>query len=58
VRRQSVHLAAQDAAGLQHARLAQVVENHLAAGDVLENGVGIDEVELSSGNMARSEPEL
>jgi len=47
---QSVHLATQDAAGLQHpTRLAQVIENHLAAGDVLENGIRINKVEFFVG---------
>ena len=54
MRRQSVHLATQDAAGLQHpTRLAQVIEYHLAAGDVLEDGVGVDEVERAVGTPAQ-----
>ena len=52
VRRQAVHLAAQDAAGFEHApRLAQVAEDDVAAGNVLEDGVGVDEVELLVGKQ-------
>ena len=40
-------LAAQNAAGLEHApRFAKVIEDHFAAGDVLEDRVGVDEIEL------------
>ncbi len=50
VRRQAVQLAAQYPAGPEHAvRFAQVVEHHVAAGDVLEHGVGIDEIEAVIG---------
>ena len=48
----------QNAAGLEDAAgFAQVPENHVAAGDVLEDGVGVDEIEAASGKMLRSEPE-
>ena len=54
MRRQAVQLAAQNAARLQHApRFAQVVEHHLAAGNVLEDGVGVDEVELVVRKLAQ-----
>ncbi len=50
VRGQAVQLAAQNAARLEHAaRLAQIMEHHVLAGDVLEDGVGVDEVELLVG---------
>jgi len=44
--RQPIELQPRQTAGLQHpANLAQILEHHVAAGDVLEHGVGIDEVE-------------
>jgi hypothetical protein len=50
--RQAVDLAAQDAASLEHApRLGQVPEHDVAAGDVLEHRVGIDEVESLIGKQ-------
>ena len=51
--RQAVELAVKNAAGFEHAAgLAHVFEHHVAAGDVLENGVGIDEVERLVGENA------
>ena len=45
--------SANDAAGLQDARrFAQVAEDDVAARDVLEDGVGVDEVELRVGEQA------
>ena len=44
--RQAVELAMENAAGFQHAAdLAHVFEHHIAAGDVLKDRVGIDELE-------------
>lgn len=45
--RRSAQLAAQHAAGLERApRLGQIVAHDFGVGDVLENGVGIDEIEI------------
>src|SRR6185436_7442651 len=45
-RREAVDLATEDAAGFQNAvRLVEVTEDHFARGDVLEDGVGVYEVE-------------
>ena len=49
-RRSSAQLAAQDAAGLERApRLAQVVQHDHGVGDVLEDDVGVDEIEILAG---------
>ena len=44
--RQAVELPTKDAARLQDApRFAHVGEDHIAAGDVLEHGIGVYEIE-------------
>ncbi len=51
---ESVELHHGEAAGSKHpADFAEIFENHIAAGDVLKDGVGIDEVEAIRRRRAR-----
>lgn len=53
VRREAVQLAPQNAAGLENPpRLTEIAEDDVAARDVLEDRVGVDEVELGVGEQA------